>query len=134
MGVLIMAITQLGRRIYYLVSNGALVLDTGEYLGYGITKRTTKEEDFLFYPELSKYVFNDVAHIDLSFGEFREEFITCLSFRVNPKTKKLEFAYQDSDVFEKPLVEQLKELKSERQQDQQRIKNLELMLAKTKSI
>ncbi|WP_418302178.1 hypothetical protein [Lysinibacillus fusiformis] len=129
-----MAITQLGRRIYYLVSNGALVLDTGEYLGYGITKRTTKEEDFLFYPELSKYVFNDVAHIDLSFGEFREEFITCLSFRVNPKTKKLEFAYQDSDVFEKPLVEQLKELKSERQQDQQRIKNLELMLAKTKSI
>ncbi len=126
-----MSFTQLGRRIYYLVSNGTLVLDTGEYAGYDKTKRTTKEEDFLIYPELSKYVFNEIEHIDLSFGEFSEEFTTCLSFRVNPQTKKLEFAYQSRDVFEKPLVEQLKELKNERQLDQQRILDLELMLAKT---
>lgn len=126
-----MSFTKLGRRIYYLVSNGTLVLDTGEYAGYDKTKRTTKEEDFLIYPELSKYVFNEIEHIDLSFGEFSEEFTTCLSFRVNPQTKKLEFAYQSRDVFEKPLVEQLKELKKERQLDQQRILDLELMLSKT---
>lgn len=129
-----MSFTQLGRRIYYSGSNGTLVLDTGEYTGYDQTKRTTKEEDFLLHPELSKYVINEIEHIDLSFGEFREEFTTCLSFRVNPQTKKIEFAYQKPDLFEKPMIEQLKELKDEREQDQQRILDLELTLAKAKKL
>lgn len=39
-------------------------MDTAEYAGYDQTKRTTKEEDFLLHPELSKYVINEIEHID----------------------------------------------------------------------
>lgn len=79
-------------------------MDTAEYAGYDQTKRTSKEEDFLLHPELSKYVINEIEHIDFLVS-LEKNLQLASRLRVNPQTKKIEFAYQKPDLFEKPMIE-----------------------------
>ena len=83
----------LGRRIYYLKSNGNVVLNTGERKGNVV--KTTIDEDFSMYNRLSRYNRDKLDVIELKFGEYKTEFKECTSYRVNIDTKKLEFDYSE---------------------------------------
>lgn len=99
-----------GRRIYYDINTGDLILDTGEKF-FGAVK-TTLEEDISTYKVLSERNIESFDYIDLEYGYLANEFSTCTTYKVNVLTKEIEFFYSDgsNNVNNKPLSEQLKEL------------------------
>lgn len=110
-----MSLNELGRRIYFLKANGQFVFDTGESSGTNLTS-TTPEQDFAIYTELNKYNKDEIGYINLQYGQHREDFRKCKSFRVNPETQELEFSFNNDaetndPVYEKPLSVQLEETK-----------------------
>lgn len=112
LGGLIMSFIQFGRRIYYLVFDGSIILDTGEYSGWGYERKPSVDEDFANYEELSNYQQSEIGHIDLEFGQFSEEFVTCFNYRIDPITTQLQFAYPENE-FQEPLTIQINELRKE---------------------
>jgi hypothetical protein len=83
---------ELGRKIYYLKSNGAFLCDTGEMIGLNI-RETTTDEDFRTYIELKGYNPEAVGCLKLNFGDYREEFGKGLSFMVDVESSILVFDY-----------------------------------------
>lgn len=63
---------QIGRKIYYLLSSGTVLCDTGEREGE--VKETTIEEDFTIYPELQGHSATDTSYIQLDFGQDNNKF------------------------------------------------------------
>lgn len=103
------------RKIYYMKATGQFIYDTGQSMGTN-TRETTIDEDFEIYVELSNYNKDAVGCIQLEIDQYKEEFDTSISFRVNLETKELEFSYREDEitnepVYEKPLTVQLEELK-----------------------
>ncbi len=109
-------INKIGRRLYFEVATGNILVDTGEKIGYVV--QTTVEEDIASYKVLSERNRNTFDHIELPYGAYAQDFAECNGYRVNPETKQLEFSYPDPNatepqepVYRKPLSEELEETK-----------------------
>lgn len=118
---------KIGRKIYYDLSTGVVIVDTGEHSGFVVS--TTIEQDIETYKALSERNRESFGVIELPYGAYAEDFAMCTGYRVNPETKQLEFSYPDPNatepqepVYQKPLTEQLKET-------QQAVAELTLLLA-----
>lgn len=118
---------EIGRRIYYELSTGNVIQDTGERCGSVV--ETTIDQDFVSYSALSEKVRDTVGIIQLEYGQYLQDFINCNGYRVNLETNELEFSYPDPDttepqepVYQKPLSVQVEEL-------QQRQTDTEIALA-----
>ena len=126
-------LTIVPRKIYYIKATGEFVLDTGQSSGVNI-RQTTMEEDFELYVELKKYNTEMIGCLVLEVNQYMEDFLSCASFRVNPETEELEFVYMEDipnkePQFSKPLIELIDDIKNLRNLDDQRIADLELILA-----
>ncbi|PAD72382.1 hypothetical protein [Paenibacillus campinasensis] len=109
-------IEPLGRRFFWVKSTGNIVAQRGE-MAAGI--ESTKEEDFAVYVELKPYDPDAIEMTTFEPGQYSEEFATASSWRFNPDTGEIEFAYPDPNaptdppVYQSPLTQQVAELKSE---------------------
>ncbi|WP_153123291.1 hypothetical protein [Peribacillus tepidiphilus] len=106
---------QIGRKIYYDIATGNIIMDTGERQGSVIA--TTVDQDIATFTALSERNRETFDVIELEFGQYAADFAQCNGYRVNPQTLELEFSYPDPNatepqepVFVKPLTEQVKEL------------------------
>lgn len=104
------------RRIYFDIHTGELLVDTGETQSRVSPK--TIEEDIATFTVLSQRNRESFDFVELEYGQYQQDFIESqFNFRVNPTTKKLEFSYptpgqpEAPPVFEKPLSEQVKQLR-----------------------
>lgn len=102
------------RRIYYDKETGNKIADVA--FDGGFVPQTVERdiEQFSILSERNRETF-DV--LELPFGAFAQDFAECTGYRVNVETKTLEFSYPDPNapdeppVFQKPLTEQVLELK-----------------------
>ncbi|MBG9736280.1 hypothetical protein [Paenibacillus alvei] len=107
---------EIGRRIYYDVASGEVIVDTGERSGDLVIKKTI-EDDIKVYKSLSERNRDSFDYIELDYGQYAEDFATRLGYQVNVTTKKLEFTYPNPNQPEpeqpsrKPLTEEVDELK-----------------------
>lgn len=107
---------QIGRKIYYEITTGNIIIDTGEK--QGLVVATTVEQDVTTFAALSERNRDTFDALELPFGAYAQDFAECNGYRVNLETKTLEFSYPDPnqpDVeqpYQKPLTEQIAELKS----------------------
>lgn len=109
---------KIGRRIYYELSTGNVLLNTGERQG-GV-KPTTVEQDVIAYSVLSERNRDSFDVLELAYGQYAQDFAVSNDYRVNPETKQIEFRYPDPNgeepvepVHQKPLSEEVQELKIE---------------------
>jgi hypothetical protein len=84
---------QIGRRIYYEVATGNVIVETSERQGAVVA--TTIEQDIEIYTALSERNRDTFGVSELSFGEHAEQLATASGYRVNPETKELEFIYEE---------------------------------------
>lgn len=111
----------IGRRIYYDVKTGNVIVDLGERQGFII--ETTVEQDIESIKILSELNRNSFDYIQLDVGQYVQDFAECNGYRVNPETKKLEFSYPDPNnsqpqepVYQKPLSDQINDIRLEQAQ------------------
>lgn len=106
---------EIGRRIYFDKATGNVLVDTGERAGDVI--KMTVEQDMEVYKALSERNRDLFDFIELEYGQNLQDFMECNNYRVNTTTKVIEFSYTGSNqsekppVYQKPLSEQIKELK-----------------------
>lgn len=107
---------KIGRKIYYDLSTGNVLVNTGERQG-GV-RPTTVEEDIQVYSVLSERNRDSFDVIELAFGQYAQDFAECNGYRINTETNQLEFSYPDPNnpeptepVFQRPLSEEVQELK-----------------------
>jgi len=95
---------QIGRRIYYELTTGNVVIDTGERSGNVI--ETTMEQDFAAYTALAERIPSTVGCLQLDYGEYAEDFATCTGYRVDVsgETPSLLFSYPDPEAAEEPPI------------------------------
>lgn len=101
---------KIGRRIYFDLTTGNLLVDTGERQA-GV-RPTTIEQDVANYKELSERVIGTYAYIELPYGQYAQDFAECNEYRVNVDLisdlpfeegyKALEFSYPDPNAPEEP--------------------------------
>lgn len=109
-------IEPLGRRFFWIKSTGNIVAQRYE-MPAGV--ESTKEEDFAVYVELKPYDPEAIEMTTFEPGQYAEEFATASSWRFNPDTGAIEFAYPDPTdpetppVYQAPLTAQVAELKAE---------------------
>jgi hypothetical protein len=70
MGCLI--VKQIGRKIYYELATGNVILDTGERQGDVI--ETTEDQDWVMYAALQPYQRSAVGVLQLDFGQYADNF------------------------------------------------------------
>ncbi|SYX85886.1 hypothetical protein [Paenibacillus alvei] len=103
----------IGRRIYFDIATGSVLVDTGERSGNVV--ETTLDYDISVYKALNERVRESYDYIELEYRQYDESFAACNGYRINPKTKKIEFSYPDPNqpepVYRKPLSEEVDELK-----------------------
>lgn len=80
---------QIGRKIYYEKTNGVIIWDKGEM--EGDVRETTFEEDCGVMPVLTLIDSNQLGILQLNFGDYQEEFLTCRGCKINPITNLPEF-------------------------------------------
>ena len=71
---------QIGRRIYYELATGNVIVDTGERQGAVVP--TTIEQDFTTYAALAQRVPETVGVLELEFGQYAEDFAACSGYRI----------------------------------------------------
>lgn len=91
---------KLGTKIYYLISNGNVILDTGDMMGCVV--ETSFDEDYNNYTDLSKYAKESIGCLKLEYGELGKllEEHKANSFRVDVSSQphKLVFEWIDYDT------------------------------------
>ena len=106
---------KIGRRIYYDIATGNVILDTGER--QGLVVATTVEQDIATYKALSERNSDTYDVLELEYGQYQQDFAESNGYRVNTETLELEFTYPDPNEpeapqeFRKPLSEEVEELK-----------------------
>jgi hypothetical protein len=80
---------QIGRKIYYEKLTGNVILDTGERQGHVI--ETTQEQDHELYVNLQAYTQDAVGLLQLTYGQYTEQFQACFGYRVDPATEDIIF-------------------------------------------
>lgn len=125
---------RLGRKIYFDIITGNVILSIGEMQGY--VRATTPEEDIASFRRLSERIPETVGILQLEFGQYAQDFAECIAYRVNPETLELEFSYPDpSDpkpkgpIYHKPLSIEVAELMQDNLEIKQAIAELTMMLA-----
>src|SRR5690554_3246829 len=83
----------IGRRLYYDVNTGHILIEVGERKGYVV--ETTVEQDIQTFKVLSARVRESFDYIQLEYGQYAQDFAESNGYRVNPATKELEFSYPD---------------------------------------
>jgi hypothetical protein len=109
---------QIGRKIFYDKTTGNVITDTGER--QGAVRDTTIEQDIATYKALSERNRDTIEVLFLPFGARKQDFAKCNGYRVNPETRELEFSYPSESepqeiVYQKPMSEEIKELKAQLQ-------------------
>lgn len=106
----------IGRRLYYDVNTGHILIEVGERKGYVV--ETTVEQDIQTFKVLSARVRESFDYIQLEYGQYAQDFAESNGYRVNPATKELEFSYPDPNdeepqepVYQLPLSKEVEELK-----------------------
>ena len=93
---------KLGTKIYYLISNGNVILDTGDMMGCVV--ETSIDEDYNNYTDLNKYAKDSIGCIKLEYGELGKllEEHKANSFKVDISSQphKLIFEWIDYDTGE----------------------------------
>ena len=93
---------QIGSKIYYLISNGNVILNTGDMMGCVV--ETSFDEDYNNYTDLSKYAKDSIGCIKLEYGELGKllEEHKANSFKVDISSQphKLVFEWIDYDTGE----------------------------------
>lgn len=93
---------KLGTKIYYLISNGNVILDTGDMMGCVV--ETSIDEDYDNYTYLNKYAKDSIGCIKLEYGELGKllEEHKANSFKVDVSSSphKLVFEWIDYDTGE----------------------------------
>ena len=93
---------KLGTKIYYLISNGNVILDTGDMMGCVV--ETSFDEDYNNYTDLSKYTKDSIGCLKLEYGELGKllEEHKANSFKVDVSSNphKLVFEWIDYDTGE----------------------------------
>ena len=109
---------KIGRKLYYDLITGEVLVDTGEREGNAIKTRTV-DQDIAIYTALSEHNRESFDYIELEYGQYAQDFAEANGYRVNPETKTLEFSYPDPNESEPiepvdiaPLSEQVEELKA----------------------
>lgn len=110
---------RIGRKIFYEVATGNVLVDTGERRGF--VKETTVEQDVMAYKELYSRVRDSFSVIELPFGAYAQDFTECDGYRINIETNQLEFSYPGLNnpeeptepVYQKSLGEEVEDLKTE---------------------
>lgn len=80
---------------------------------------TTKERDLEVFPILTERNIETYDYIDVSQNQYTQNFAECTGYRVDVVTKTLVFSYPDPNnpeappVYQKPLTEQISEVKTE---------------------
>ena len=87
---------QIGRKLYYELTTGDVIVDTGERQGSVI--ETTTVQDFVSYSALAERVPSTVGCLQLEYGEFASDFAECNGYRV--VDGELEFSYPGPDETE----------------------------------
>lgn len=107
---------QIGRKIYYELATGNLIIDTGERSGNVI--ETTIEQDFAAYAALAERVPATVGMLQLEYGQYAQDFAEASSYRVDLSGEEptLEFQYRDPEghpepAYRPPLSEEVADLK-----------------------
>ena len=111
----------LGRKIYYELDTGDVILIVPEKHGIDATN-TTKEQDFQLYTVLQARNPESVGVIQLEYGQMRGDFELANSVKVDPITKAITFNFP---VFDKPVAQTMKDLQAENNN----LKNENLQLA-----
>ncbi len=114
---------QVGRKVYYELATGDVILITPEKFD-GIS--TTKEQDFVIYEPLSIRNPNTVGVIELEYGQYASDFQTATSVRVDVETGELLFNYP---VFNQPLSILVEQLRAENESLLQQVSDLEMAIA-----
>ena len=101
---------KIGRKIYFDKQTGNIIVDTGEREGFVV--ESTIKQDFKTYTALAERVPETVSVIQLEYGQYYQDFVECISVRVNieklaelPDDRKheaLEFTYPDPNQEEPP--------------------------------
>lgn len=121
---------KIGRKIYYEIPTGNIIVDTGERQGF--VRETTTGQDIQTYKELSERNRDTFDVIELEYGQYAQDFAECNGYRVNTETEESEFSYpdpnapEDEPVYQKPLSEQINELE---EKTDQAIMELTMILA-----
>lgn len=119
----------IGRRIYYDLATGGIILDKGETMN-GVN--TTIEQDIDTFKVLNERVRETYDYIELEYGQYNQDFMESNGRRVNLETKTLEFSYPDPtepetpQPFQPPLSSEVDKLK--KRQDATENAVLELLL------
>lgn len=115
----------IGRKVYFEKQTGIVLLETGEMSGE--VQPRTVDEDIKTYKALSDRNRETFDVIELEHGQYAQDFAECRGFRINKQTKEIEFSYPDPNqpvqplVFQKPMSEQIKELKSRQESTEEAI-------------
>lgn len=116
-----------GRKIYYELTTGDVVLTTLEKLN---GTNTTKEQDFAMYDALQAYNPEAIGIMQLDYGEYASDFLTANSWRVDLETGNLLFNYP---VFEQPLSVKVGQLETENNNLKQESLSIKLAIAELAS-
>lgn len=107
---------QIGKRIFYELATGSIIVDTGERQGAVVP--TTVEQDIMAFKVLSIRNRDTFGVLELEYGQYAQDFAESNGYRVNPETKTLEFSYPDPNEptveqpYQAPLSEQVKNLEA----------------------
>lgn len=102
---------QIGRRIFYDLITGEIIVDTGQRSASVYGKSV--EQDVRSYIALLERKPDSFGVIELEYNQFIQDFNECNGVRINPETKELEFSYPDPNepetpqVYQPPLSEQI---------------------------
>lgn len=93
---------EIGTKIYYLISNGNVILESGDMMGCVV--ETSFDEDYNNYTDLSKYAKDSIGCIKLEYGELGKLLADhkANSFKVDISSQphKLIFEWIDYDTGE----------------------------------
>lgn len=106
--------SKIGRKVFYDVVNGNVIMSIPELQGFYIEKSI--DEEISSYMELSERNRDTFGVLELPFGAYSQDFAECNGYRVNVETKTLEFSYPDPNEptleqpHQAPLSEKVKQL------------------------
>lgn len=95
-----------GRKVYYEISTGDVILIVPEKNAINAIN-TTKDQDFLMFDVLQARDKDQVEVIQLKYGEKRVEFEQCVSVKVDIETKEIHFQYPKFEPSPAKKIDQL---------------------------
>lgn len=105
---------QVGRKIYYDTTTGAIIWDKGEM--EGSVRETTFEEDCEVMPQIA-----DCGVLQLNFGEYFEQFMT-MDFTIDVLTNSITFTERPVPERYTPIVDEKELLIQTLQQENEQLK------------